>query len=130
LPRQRHTVPAARALAEQTLRDARVEPEVIDELSLALSEACTNVVRHAWGDEYRVDVRLDGDTCTIVVEDDGFGFVPPVTPEMPPPEADSGRGLALMTALVDELDVSSSSSGGAIVTMVRKVDVAPVTVSG
>jgi serine/threonine-protein kinase RsbW len=130
LPRRRHTVPAARALAEQALREARVVPEIIDDLSLALSEACTNAVRHASGDEYRVDVMLDGDRCTIIVEDDGFGFAPPERPEMPPPDADSGRGLPLIHALVDELAVGTSSSGGAVVTMVRKVDVAGVTVSG
>jgi serine/threonine-protein kinase RsbW len=119
LPRERHTVPAARALAEGTMRAAGVEPGVIDELMVAVSEACTNVVRHAGGDEYRIDVQVADDLCTIVVRDHGNGFDVPASPTMPAIDAEGGRGLALMRALVDDLEVTTGPGGGAVVTMVR-----------
>jgi len=121
LPRERNTVPAARALAEQAMRDAGIPQTIIGELTIAISEACNNVVCHAGGDEYRVEVLADAGCCTIVVRDHGAGFELPDDVSMPPLDAEGGRGLALMRALVDDLDVSRPGGGGTVVTMVRRV---------
>jgi serine/threonine-protein kinase RsbW len=122
LPRERHTVSAARVIAEELMREGGLGAEVIADLSIAISEACTNVVRHAHGEEYRVEVSVDADACTIVVADHGSGFDVPADPQMPSPHAEGGRGLVLMRALVDDLDVSSAPGGGTVVTMVRRLD--------
>jgi serine/threonine-protein kinase RsbW len=113
---------------EQALAAAHVRPAVIGELSVAISEACTNAVRHAAGDEYRVEVTLDPRTIRITVADLGPGFDVPNPVTMPPAGAVSGRGLALMDALVDDLDVTCAKAGGTTVVMTRSLaDASDVT---
>jgi serine/threonine-protein kinase RsbW len=122
LPRERHTVPAARTVLTQALSAANVRPAVIDELSIAMSEACTNAVRHAAGDEYRVEIDLGPQAVRIIVADLGPGFDVPDPITMPPAGAASGRGLALMSALVDELAVTCDGpAGGTRVVMTRSL---------
>ena len=43
------------------------------------------------------------------------GFVPPVRADMPAPDATSHRGLALMQALVDHVEVSSDEAGTTVI---------------
>jgi anti-sigma regulatory factor (Ser/Thr protein kinase) len=49
------------------------------------------------------------------VSDTGAGFVPPPRPRMPAPEATGHRGLALMRALVERVEVSSNAAGTTVV---------------
>jgi serine/threonine-protein kinase RsbW len=85
----------------------------LDEILLALSEACANVVQHAGEhEEYQVDVTIDDHVCRISVLDDGQGFdVATVSAERPPSPLDGGRGLLLMRALVDRLDFRATEDG-------------------
>jgi anti-sigma regulatory factor (Ser/Thr protein kinase) len=72
------------------------------------------VIQHAeLSSNYRVDIALDGDLCTIEVTDDGGGFDPKAV--RPGEElADSGRGLQIVSALVDGLDVVSVDGVGTL----------------
>src|SRR3712207_8685604 len=103
LPVDTGSVPFIRGLCRQALVHLHVEVAVIDEIALALTEACANVVRHA-GDhaEYEVAVAIDDRLCRISVVDSGDGFHPAERDERSP--LDEGRGLLLMQALVDRLD--------------------------
>jgi serine/threonine-protein kinase RsbW len=121
LPRERHTVRAARALLERTLRSAGVAPDDVADLAVALSEACSNAVRHADGTPcYRVEILLDAKGCTITVTDEGSGFTARGT-YMPPPAAEGGRGLALMAALVDRFEIESGTGVGSSLTMYKRL---------
>jgi len=61
------------------------------------------VVRHARGtDEYEVRVEIGTGGCAIEVVDVGPGFGARVAPASS--EAESGRGLYLMRALMDDLE--------------------------
>ena len=84
-------------------------------LVLAVAEACNNAILHAGGDHFGVSILVEGTDCTIVVSDTGQGFVPPVRAEMPAPDAPGNRGLALMQALVDRVEVDSSQAGTTVV---------------
>lgn len=96
------------ASTRRTLADDR-----IDDLKLALSEACTNAIEaHAQVDvEERVVVRWSerGDRLEVQVEDRGPGFDPHVLPEHPPvtdPDRlnfERGLGIPLIRSLVDEV---------------------------
>ena len=121
LPRQRETVPAARTLIVRTLSALRVDRDDVEDLALAVTEACANVVRHATGcPSYRVVIDLDQDDCSVEVSDWGPGFVP-FEPEMPEPEATGGRGLAKMDALVDRADIRSQPGRGTAVTLIKRL---------
>jgi serine/threonine-protein kinase RsbW len=91
------------------------EPETLADLKLALTEACTNSVRHAYEDgrEGVVDVRyeLNGGSIAVEVADAGPGFVR--DPEnLDPGELDEGGlGITIIESLMDELVIESSPGG-------------------
>lgn len=62
-----------------------------------------------------VTVDIDGNLCTVTVTDAGSGFEVPERFEMPAPDAVSRRGLAIMGALVDDVEVTSNTSGTKVV---------------
>ena len=113
--RERAAVPSARAFVLAALRGSAVPSGLLDPLVLAVAEACNNAILHATGDAFGVSVVVEDRTCTIVVSDSGAGFIPPSRPQMPAPEATDHRGLALMQALVDRVDVVSGEHGTTVV---------------
>jgi serine phosphatase RsbU (regulator of sigma subunit)/anti-sigma regulatory factor (Ser/Thr protein kinase) len=102
--------PASVSLARHALRDwlehLTLDPPEVADLLLVASELCANALKHAKG---AVVLRSwpDGNDVIVEVEDEGAGFVPPsrYIDELPDPEADSGRGLFLIEALTDNLEV-------------------------
>jgi serine/threonine-protein kinase RsbW len=92
-----------------------LEPETLADLKLALTEACTNSVRHAYEDgrEGVVNVRyeLNGGHIAVEVADAGAGFIrDPVDTE--PGELDEGGlGIAIIESLMDELVIESDPDG-------------------
>lgn len=96
--------------------------ETIEELKVALAEACTNVVQHAYGpsDEDK-DIRIlfafNEDSLTMIVEDTGRGFDPSKDLQPPTPEKDRGLGLFLIKALVDEVTIDSAPGKGTRIKM-------------
>ena len=102
------TVPLARSLFGDWLDNLGVDASDAEDLSLTVSELCTNAVRFSSGAPGALSVQAwgDGDAIVVEVSDDGGGFEwHPVT-EVPDPDADEGRGLFLVSTLVDEVDVS------------------------
>ena len=85
--------------------------DIVEQLVLAVAEACNNAILHAEGDDFTVSVVVDGGRAIVTVSDHGAGFVPPARPSMPGPHATGNRGLALMQALVDDVDVVSDRAG-------------------
>ncbi len=113
LPVDAQSVPLVRGLLRQALQYLGVVASGIDEVLLALSEACANVVQHAGEhEEYQVDVTIDDHVCRITVLDDGDGFdVAAAAAARPNSPLDGGRGLVLMQALVDRLDFAHTEDG-------------------
>ena len=127
LPVDTGSVPFIRGLCRQALVHLHVEDTVVDEITLALTEACANVVRHA-GDHalYEVAVAIEDRVCRISVVDDGEGFDPAA---LPGPDGRSpleeGRGLLLMEALVDSLDFRHEADGRHRVTLEKRLTPPP-----
>jgi serine/threonine-protein kinase RsbW len=115
LRRERAAVPSARAFVRQALRRVGATSDASDSLVLAVAEACNNAIMHATGDVFGLSLVIKGAQCTVTVSDTGAGFVPPARPRMPEPEATGQRGLALMQALVERVEVSSNAAGTTVV---------------
>jgi serine/threonine-protein kinase RsbW len=113
--REPAAVPAVRAVVGQALRSAGVTGDDLEEVVLAVAEACNNAILHAAGDTFTVAVAINDTRCTITVSDVGQGFYPPRRARMPSPEAVGQRGLAMMQELVDHVKVSSSPAGTTVV---------------
>jgi anti-sigma regulatory factor (Ser/Thr protein kinase)/ligand-binding sensor protein len=97
-----------RARIRTQLQLSPLEPLEIDDVVLAVEEACTNAIRHSRS-ETDVDLmlRLEGSDLFIGVTDHGCGFdLSRFDPQIvPDPLAPGGRGLFLMSQLMDELDL-------------------------
>jgi serine/threonine-protein kinase RsbW len=118
LPTDAKSVPLVRGLMRQALGSLGVDDTGIEEIVLALTEACSNVVQHAGEhDEYQVDVVMDDSLCRISVIDQGSGFEDPGPASPPPSLQDGGRGLVLMRALVDRLAFVQDPDGRHRVTL-------------
>jgi anti-sigma regulatory factor (Ser/Thr protein kinase) len=121
-------VRTARLVATAVARRAGVEDSLLDEVRLAVGEACSRAVAlHArFAPETPVEVRLtdDADRFTVVVVDrvaeaedeiaGGLSALDPMdlaSPEMDPGPLPSGFGLAVVTGLVDDTEVERTASG-------------------
>jgi len=127
LPRDAASVPVSRQVLAGCLDTLGVTPDTRADIALALSEACANVIRHAGpGDEYEVTARVRGGRCLIEVVNTGNGGKA-ITPGagMPPAEAEHGRGLKIMDAVVDELRLTANGQDGTIVTFEKALDWVP-----
>jgi serine/threonine-protein kinase RsbW len=113
MPAKAEYLVLARLALSGLAHTVELDPEVLADLKLAVTEACANAARHAYEDEGRVTLRLAADESEvrIEIEDEGAGFggahVEP-EPELLPEE---GMGLAIIRAVVDELDVGSGEGG-------------------
>jgi serine/threonine-protein kinase RsbW len=125
LPVDSHSVPFVRGLCRKALDHLQVGKDTTDEIVLALTEACANVVQHSGDDtDYEVAVRIDDDACRISVWDEGSGFeMPDLSQPVDPTEG--GAGLVLMRALVDELAFEQDQDGRHRVTLEKRLEWRP-----
>ncbi len=109
-------------------RDEHVDQTTLADLKLAVTEACGNAVRHAGTAEGTVRIRyaVEDGAIEICVEDDGPGFPTAGPPALPAVElSESGMGLAVIHALVDEVEIGSGADGrGTVVRMRRSLSAA------
>lgn len=127
LPKEAQTVSLIRAVVRHALEAFGVMEECIDDIALALSEACTNVVDHADPeDEYEVRVKVDELSCSISVTNTGEGFdADTLTDVMPHPGSPRGRGVAIMRAVMDQVALNSQREAGTIVHLVKQLTATP-----
>ncbi len=117
LPRDAASVPVSRQVLAGCLETLGVTPDTRLDIALALTEACANVIRHAGpGDEYEVLARVTGGRCIIEVVNtgNGQGAMPPGR-GLAPLDAEHGRGLKIMDAVVDELSLTGNGRDGTTV---------------
>lgn len=128
LPRDEVTVPIVRHLARDALTELGVESECVGDIELAVTEACTNVLKHALGEREDYEVRFDigEEICSISVIDAGENFDPDaLSLELASTAAESGRGVHLMRALVDDLKFVARPEAGTIVHLEKKLVLKP-----
>ena len=91
------------------LRTEAIEQEVVADLKLALTEACSNSIRHAYADgrEGFVEIlyQLEEGRLDVEVADDGAGFDPERLAADIRDVDEGGLGIAIIRALTDELEL-------------------------
>lgn len=127
LPRDGTSVPFVRHFCRFALTELGVEDACTHDIELALAEACTNVLLHAADTdaEYVVELKIEEDNCSIEVVDAGTGFDHSKIPDSMPEGAESGRGIQLMRALVDDLQFVSDKESGTAVRLKKTLAVNP-----
>jgi serine/threonine-protein kinase RsbW len=107
------------------LRPEPLRQEVLGDLKLALTEACTNSVRHAYaGGEGTVQIlyELHEDKLVVEVVDEGEGFEPPAEPSSALADeelSEGGLGIAIIEALADEFEIRERPQGGSFLRFVK-----------
>ena len=137
LPRDAASVPVSRQVLDGCLETLGVTPDTRTDIALALSEACANVVQHAGpGVEYEVLATTRDARCVIEVVNTVNRGDPPAAPadlapapaaepagaELGPPSAEPvpataehGRGLKIIDALTDNLQLTGDGRAGTTV---------------
>jgi len=134
LPRDAVSVPVCRQVLDGCLVNLGVTPDTRDDIALALTEACANVIQHAGpGEEYEVQVSARNRKCTIEVVNtrgrdsepvlDGFALADDPVPV----SAEHGRGLKIIDALVDNLQLTSNERQGTTVRFEKTLEWLPGT---
>ena len=100
----------ARRDVRHFLVDHGVPSEIIDDLELVVVELVTNAVEHGAGKRVVVELEMTPNVVSIsVVQDGAADLGDPSSWVMPPQEMRSGRGLALVRRLVDDVEWSAAA---------------------
>jgi serine/threonine-protein kinase RsbW len=107
-------IAGVRPLSDETLHD----------LKLALTEACTNSVKHAYeeGGEGTVDIlyELEPDRLAVEVGDAGAGFAPHDSGDANGDDlSEGGLGIEIIRAVTDEVEIEEREGGGSRLRFVK-----------
>jgi anti-sigma regulatory factor (Ser/Thr protein kinase) len=115
LPARPENVAVIRHVLGAFAEALQLPADVVEDMRLAVTEACTNVVRHAYhdGDLGPIDVviRPAGEHLDLIVSDRGHGLG--ASPDVGGP----GLGLPLITALADKVDLQHEPRRGSRISM-------------
>jgi serine/threonine-protein kinase RsbW len=97
-------------------------------IDVAVREAVANAIKHGNrqdpGKQVEIDLRLDGDTLEIQIQDEGIGFDPSSLEDPLAPEnllKPNGRGIFYMKSFMDDIQYRPRPGGGTVVTMRKRV---------
>ena len=114
LPTDARLISQTRRTVSGYLEQMGVASEVVDDVVLALDEACTNVMRHAFAGDtefFHLSAELDDGEIVVIVEDEGVGLPPAKLREplgVAEPTATSGRGLQMIRSLMTNVALETA----------------------
>jgi len=111
IPARSEYIALARLALTGLTEIASLPPETVADLKLALSEAVSNSVRHAYDDAggfVEVAYELSARELAIEVVDDGAGFDPERPPALGGEElSEGGLGIAIIRTIADDFFIES-----------------------
>src|SRR2546423_10775724 len=101
-----------------------VSDETLSDLKLALTEACTNSVRHAYQEgrigAVEIVYQLEPDRLVVEIVDEGAGFAPEQVEVSGNGDlSEGGLGIAIIRAVVDEVEIGERETGGSRLRFVK-----------
>jgi serine/threonine-protein kinase RsbW len=114
-------VAVTRRLLDAALLAIGVSDGCRGDLSIALTEACSNAVRHAdQCDEYQVTISAHDDQLVVEVADTGVGLTGDRIPAgLPALDVEGGRGLHVIRACTDRMELRAVRPHGLAIRMVK-----------
>jgi len=109
-------------------------PDRIDEVRMAVLEACINAFEHSQSQDGKVLLTFsvlgkdsEPDKLQIRIEDSGIGFKPegvqdPKIEDKLKAESKRGWGLKIIRSLMDEVDIRSSAGGTTVIMSKYRAD--------
>lgn len=113
LPSQSDNLALIRSFVARVAAKEGLDTEEASKIELAVDEACTNVIRHAYDNRtdqtIDVKIKIDSKKLSIIVSDSGKGFDPgkvtlPDLNESIKAGRKGGLGICLMRTLMDKVD--------------------------
>ena len=93
-----------------------LDEETLGDLKLAVTEACSNSVRHGYGNgregTVQISYELQPDRLVVEVVDDGPGFDPERARGRNEELSEGGLGIAIIRAVADEFEAGERPGGG------------------
>lgn len=117
LPAVPASVRKARVFVAETVVELGASERVVDDVRLCVSEAVSNVVRHAYGNgrgDFGVVVGRGDGELDVVVRDFGQG----IGPKSSRPNTSGGYGLMIIEKITRRLDITSARNAGTELRMV------------
>jgi serine/threonine-protein kinase RsbW len=121
VPARAESVPVVRQALSGLGQALGLDDSLIDDIKIAVTEACTNVVIHAYRDgEGPLEVRAwpQEGRLLVIVRDEGGGFAPRAETSSP----GLGLGLPLIAALSEEMRITTGEDGANEVHMLFDVE--------
>jgi serine/threonine-protein kinase RsbW len=131
IPAKAEYVMLGRLALAGLLRARGFSDDAVADLKLALTEACSNSVRHAYDhDEGQVHLAFSVDDERVVIEirDDGDGFHAddadcPECRDLPSMQlSEGGLGISIIRAVVDDFDLRRPNGGGTVLVLTKRRD--------
>ncbi|HOT22954.1 MAG TPA: ATP-binding protein [Thermoleophilia bacterium] len=131
IPAQAEYVVLGRLALAGLLRRRRFSDDAVADLKLAITEACSNSVRHAYdhdGGQVHLSFMLQDDRVVIRIRDEGAGFH---EDDVDCPECraipeiklgEGGMGISIIRAVVDEFSLEKPSEGGTVIVLTKRCD--------
>ena len=115
------------AFVKRAAREAGLDDQAIYAVELAVDEACSNIIEHAYGAEDAGDIRCDCSVTDsglkIILRDKGEPFDPDAVPEVDTSlpldqRQPGGAGVFLMRKVMDEV-IFEFKKGENVLTLVK-----------
>ena len=122
------SVNKAEAMADQVATQAGFDEDTRSGVTMAVREGMINAILH--GNAYAADKRVNltfeqnGREMIIIISDEGAGFIPEEVPDPLAPEnllKQSGRGIFLMRAFMDEVRFRKIEPAGTEITLIKRL---------
>ncbi len=123
IPRKKEYVSCVRHTVTSIAAVAGFDIEKIEDIRLAVGEACNNAVLHSNGsDNIEISLVFDNPKMTISIKDDGDGFdFSKQTYQLDDEYTGSGLGIYIIKSLMDQVDIISEDNKGTCITMVKEI---------
>ena len=109
-------VPSARGAITRLCEHLEIADELAGQIRLAVTEACTNCVLHAYdggpSSTFALEARVEDDALVVIVRDAGTGITP-----APSRSGGLGFGLRLIRQAASSVDITSRPGRGTRVAM-------------
>jgi serine/threonine-protein kinase RsbW len=130
IPAKAEYVVLGRLALAGILRDRGYTADAVADLKLALTEACSNCIRHAYdGNSGQVHLRFTvrDDRVVLEVRDDGSGFSedddgPALDTAGEPVLNEGGMGISIIRLVVDEFHLDRPAEGGTTLVLTKLRD--------
>ena len=131
IPAKAEYVSLGRLALSGLLRSRGYSEDAVADLKLALTEACSNSVRHAYDHDdgqVHLEFTVHDDRVTVLIRDEGGGFHDddvdcPECQNIPEIHlSEGGMGISIIRAVVDDFDLSKPEEGGTVLLLTKNRD--------